>query len=224
MSIKDWPRAERPGEKLLALGPKALTDAELLSVMIRTGVRGRDAVQLARDALAETGGLRSLIELERHEFTALCGLGPVRYVELQAAIELTRRYLLAPLERDGALDEPARAREYLLAQLKSRHAEIFGCMFLDARHRLIRFDEIFFGTIDAATVYPREIVRRALQLNAAAVILAHNHPSGIAEPSQADVVLTQRLKDALSLIDTRVLDHFVIGDCEAVSFAERGLL
>jgi len=224
MGIKDWPRAERPRERLLTAGPGVLSDAELIATVLGTGTARVDAVTLAREILAHTGGLRPLLELPRKEFLRLPGLGPARYVQLQAALELSRRYLRATLQRAGPLTDPAAARHFLVAEFKSLEREVFACLFLDTRHQVIAFEVLFQGTLDAATVHPREVVRRALALNAAAVILAHNHPSGIAEPSQADRLLTRRLSDALSLVEIRVLDHLVVGDGATASFAERGWL
>lgn len=224
MGIKDWPRAERPRERLLTAGPGVLSDAELIATVLGTGTARADAVTLAREILALTGGLRPLLELPRKEFLRLPGLGPARYVQLQAALELSRRYLRATLQRAGPLTDPAAARHFLVAEFKSLEREVFACLFLDTRHQVIAFEVLFQGTLDAATVHPREVVRRALVLNAAAVILAHNHPSGVAEPSQADRLLTRRLSDALSLVEIRVLDHLVVGDGATASFAERGWL
>jgi DNA repair protein RadC len=223
MGIKDWPAAERPREKLLALGPSALTDAELLAIFLRTGVSGETAVDLARSLLNEFGGLRALLVADRTSFCALRGLGEAKFVQLQAVLEMARRHLSEGLRREGALSGPGDARRLLALQLRDRPYEVFACLFLDTRHRVIAFEELFRGTIDGASVHPRELVRRALEHNAAAVILAHNHPSGVAEPSAADRQITTRLKDALALVDVRVLDHCVVGD-EIVSFAERGLL
>ena len=224
MSMKDWPQGERPRERLLAGGPAGLADAELVAILLRTGRAGLDAVQLARLVLSRTGGLRGLLDLDRAGFEALPGLGTARYAEFKAALELGRRYLRTTLERLDVVDNPNAAKRYLLAQFKPLRREVFGCLFLDTRHRIIAFEPIFFGTIDAATVHPREVVKRVLELNAAAVILAHNHPSGVAEPSEADQLLTRRLRDALGLVDVRVVDHIVAGDDEVVSFADRGLL
>jgi DNA repair protein RadC len=224
MAINDWPERERPREKLLHRGAAALSDAEVLAIFLGSGVRGRTAVDLARDLLRHHGGLRPLLEAERAEVCAAPGMGDAKYVLLQAALELGRRYLEAGLERGAALGGPADTRRYLSARLRGYRQEVFACLFLDNRHRVIRFQELFFGTIDGATVHPREVVRQALACNAAAVILAHNHPSGVAEPSRADTSLTHRLRDALALVDIRVLDHLVVGDGEAVSMAERGLV
>ncbi len=224
MAIADWPEQERPREKLLAKGPRTLSDAELLAIFLRTGVSGKTALDLARDLLTAFGGLRPLLEASEADFYQAKGTGPAKYVQIQAALELGRRYLEATLLRSDVLTNPSATRAYLRANLRSHPYEVFACLFLDNRHRVICFEEMFRGTIDGASVHPREVVRCALKHNAAAVILAHNHPSGIAEPSRADELLTQRLKEALALVDVRVLDHFIIGEGEAVSLAERGLL
>lgn len=224
MGIKDWPRAERPRERFLAAGPAALSDAEVLAALLGTGAGRRDAVAVARAALQASGGIRRLLELPVREFAGLPGLGQARYIQLQAALELSRRYLRATLDRAGPLENPGMARDFLLARFKALPREVFACLFLDARHQVIAFEILFEGTLDAATVHPREVVRQALRHNAGAVILAHNHPSGVAEPSHADRQLTRRLSDALGLVDIRVVDHFVVGDAEISSFAERGWL
>ena len=224
MAINDWPAAERPREKLLQRGPQALSDAELLAILLRTGARGKTAVDLARELLSEFDGLRGLFAAEQSRLCAAPGLGPAKYSELQAVLEMARRHLGESLRRGAPLTDPAATRRYLVSQLRDRPQEVFCGLYLDNRHRVIAFEELFRGTLDGASVHPREVLRRILALNAAAVIFAHNHPSGVAEPSDADRRLTQRLKDALALVDVRVLDHFVVGDGEAVSFAERGLL
>ncbi|HET8791502.1 MAG TPA: DNA repair protein RadC [Modicisalibacter sp.] len=224
MSIRDWPEGERPREKLLALGPAALSDAELLAIFLRVGVKGRSAVDLARDVLASFGGLRPLLEAEQAHFCAEHGLGEAKFVQLQASMELSRRHLASQLERGGALTSPTLVRAFLVAQLRHLGHEEFAALFLDTRHRVIRFESLFRGTLDSASVYPREVARRALELGAGAVIFAHNHPSGVAEPSDADRRITTRLSEALGLFEIRVLDHFVVGDGEVVSFAERGWL
>ncbi len=224
MAISDWPVAERPREKLLARGPGALSDAELLAIFLRTGVAGKTALDLARELLAEFGGLRALLEAGPECVCRGKGLGKAKYVLLQASLELGRRHLAERIARADILVNPQVTRDYLVARLRNHPQEVFACLFLDNRHRVISFDEMFYGTIDGASVHPREVVRRAMTHNAAAVVLAHNHPSGIAEPSRADEQITRRLKDALALVDVRTLDHIVIGDGEAVSFAERGLL
>lgn len=224
MAITDWPPAERPREKLLQQGAATLSDAELLAIFLRTGVHGCTAVDLARDLLKAFDGLRPLLEAERATLCRSRGLGEAKFVQLQAALELGRRYLEASLKRDAVLNSPDGTRAFLKARLRPYSREVFACLFLDNRHRVIFFEELFSGTIDGASVHPREVVKRALFHNAAAVIFAHNHPSGVAEPSHADRAITLRLRDALALVDVRVLDHFVVGDSEVVSFAERGLL
>lgn len=224
MAITDWPAQERPREKLLQQGPAALSDAELLAIFLRTGVSGKSAVDLARDLLTRFGGLRPLLEADQDNFCLAHGLGSAKYAQLQAVLEMARRHLQATLQRGDALESPQAVRQYLAAKLRHHTREVFACLFLDNKHRVIEFEPLFFGTINAASVYPREVVRRALDHNAAALILSHNHPSGVAEPSTADQQITQQLVKALEMIDVRVLDHMVIGDGEIVSFAERGLL
>ena len=224
MAIKDWPSAERPREKLLAKGPGALSDAELLAIFIQSGTRGLTALDVARRALTELGGLRDLLESDRRRFCRVPGLGLSRFVALSASLEIGRRYLESRLKRGDALASPGDTRRFLQSKLKGHGREVFACLFLDNRHRVICFEELFHGTIDGASVHPREVVRRALRHNAAAIIVAHNHPSGVAEPSRADRALTRRLQDAAALVDIRLLDHVVVGDGETVSFAERGWL
>jgi DNA repair protein RadC len=224
MSIKDWPDRERPREKLLHRGSSTLSDAELLAIFLRTGMKGRTAVDLARDMITQFGSLRAVLSAPREVFCELPGIGPTKYAQLQAALEIGRRYLFEQISRGEAIHSPQATRDYLVLKLRHLAHEVFACLFMDNQHQVIEFDEMFRGTLDGASVYPREVVKRAIQLDAKAVIFAHNHPSGIAEPSEADLALTRRLKDALALVEIRVLDHFVIGDGEAVSFAERGLL
>jgi DNA repair protein RadC len=223
MSIQDWPELERPREKLLALGASRLSDAELLAIFLRTGIAGKSAVDLARELLTDFGSLRALLTCDRQAFCARKGLGSAKYAQLQAVLEMARRHLAEQLDRGDALTSPEAARRYLQSQLRDREHEVFACLMLDNRHRVIAFRELFQGGIDGASVYPRVVVKQALADNAAAVILAHNHPSGVAEPSQSDIAITRRLSEALSLVDIRVLDHLVIGD-EVVCFSERGLL
>jgi len=222
MGIRDWPAAERPREKLLQKGAAALTEAELLAIFLRTGVKGKSAVDLARQMLKQFGGLRALLAADQQELCALSGMGPAKYAQLQAGLEMARRHLGEALERGKPLTDPATTRRYLTARFRDMPYEVFAVLFLDNRHRVLAFEELFRGTIDGASVHPREVVRQALKHNGAAVIFAHNHPSGVAEPSDADRRLTTRLKDALALVDIRVLDHFVVGDGDVVSFAERG--
>ncbi len=224
MPITDWPEQERPREKLLARGPGALSDAELLAIFLRTGVRGKSAVDLARELLTRFGSLRALLEAGRAQFCESPGLGDAKYAQLQAILEMARRHLREKLTRGDALSNIDDTRAYLTACLRAYPHEVFGCLFLDNRHRVLAFEELFHGTLDGASVHPREVVKRALAHNAAALIFAHNHPSGVSEPSRADEQITLRLKEALALVDIRVLDHFIIGDGHALSLAERGLL
>ena len=223
MSIADWPEENRPREKLLAQGSDVLTDAELLAIFLRTGVRGKSAVDLAAELIQGFGSLRNLLQADQTTFCNHLGLGKAKYAQLRAVLEMARRYLSESLQRGEPLSSPHITRQFLSQKLRDYSHEVFAVLFLDQRHRVICFEELFRGTIDNASVYPREVVRQTLFHNAAAVIFAHNHPSGIAEPSQVDQHITRRLQDALALIDVRVLDHFVVGD-QVVSFAERGLL
>jgi DNA repair protein RadC len=224
MAIRDWPKDERPREKLLMQGAETLSDAELLAILLRTGMPGRSAVQLARDLLTHFQSLRKLIAADRARFCAEPGLGLARYAELQAAVEIARRQLTESLRTGPSLASPRATRDFLLARLRDREHEVFCCLYLDNRHRLIHFEELFRGTIDGASVHPREVVKQALLWNSAAVIVAHNHPSGIPEPSQADEIITQRVKHALALVDIRLLDHIIVGDGASVSLAERGVV
>ena len=224
MRLRDWPLAERPREKLLARGAGALSDAELLAVWLGSGTPGADAVALARSLLQTFGSLRGVLAAGRAELCRHAGVGPARFASLKAALELVRRHHLATLTAGPPLTNPSVARDYLLAQLRDRDHEVFCCLFLDNRHRLLGFEELFRGTIDRAGVHPREVLRQTLAHNAAALIFAHNHPSGVLEPSQADELITRRLKEALALVDVRVLDHFIIGDGLCFSFSEHGLL
>lgn len=226
MRITDWPAAERPREKLLARGAKALSDAELLAIFLRTGVTGVSAVDLARQLLADYGSLGALLAADQTRFCAGRGLGPAKYVQLQAVAEMAQRALAERLHAPESdyLSDPTATRDYLRLQLGRQPHELFAAVFLDTRHRVIAYEELFRGTLDGAAVYPREVVKAALAHNAAAVIFAHNHPSGVAEPSRADRDITRRLVDALASVDIRTLDHLVIGHDTAVSFAERGLL
>jgi len=224
MTIRDWPAAERPREKLLARGATALSDAELLALFLGSGNRGQTAVDLGRELITRGGSLRGLLELEPAALAAQRGLGTAVACRLLGALELGRRYLASEIERADALTNPRACAQYLRARIVAYPYEVFACVFLDNRHRVIAFEELFRGSIDGASVHPREVVRRCLAHNAAAVIFAHNHPSGVAEPSQADRDITQELKRALGLIDVRVLDHFVVGSGAPVSLAERGML
>jgi DNA repair protein RadC len=223
MRITQWPTGDRPREKLLASGPGCLTDSELLAVLFGSGFRGSSAVDVGRGLLSQFGGLRALLQAPLAEW-CVPQRGARRYALLHASLELARRHYAEALRTGPALEAPQATRSFLVAQLRDRPHEVFCCLHLDNRHRLIAFDELFRGTIDGASVHPREVVKQALARNAAAVIFAHNHPSGIAEPSQADELITTRLREALGLVDIRVLDHLVVGDNRCVSFAERGLL
>ncbi len=223
MAITDWPAGERPREKLLERGAAALSDAELLAIFLRTGVTGKSAVDVARDLLSRFGGLRPLLQADEAGFCAAPGLGQAKYAQLQAVLEMGRRHLEADLERGEALTSPTATRRFLRARLRDYPFEVFAVLFLDNRHRVLAFEELFRGTIDGASVHPREVVRRVLHHNAAAVILAHNHPSGVAEPSRSDALITRRLSEALALVDVRLVDHLIIGDT-CVSLAERGEL
>ena len=222
MSIRDWPAAERPREKLLQHGSGSLSDAELLAIFLRTGVSGKSAVDLARHLLSEFGSLRALLEADLRAFCRQLGLGPAKFSQLQAVLEMSRRHLAERLRRESALESPQAVRDYFKALLRHEPHEVFGCLFLDTRHRMLAFEVLFRGSIDSASVYPRQVVKRALAHNAAAVIFCHNHPSGISEPSQADSMLTQHLIKALDLIEVRVLDHFIVGDGQPLSMVERG--
>ncbi|MGR8935101.1 MAG: RadC family protein [Gammaproteobacteria bacterium] len=224
MAITDWPAEERPREKLLQRGPRALSDAELLAIFLRTGTPGKTAVDLARELLNEFGSLRALLNADLKCFCRGVGLGEAKYVQLQAVLEMARRHYEEILRRGDALTSVETTRTYLSAQLSRYHYEVFACLFLDNQHRVIVFEELFRGTLDSASVYPREVLKRVLLHNAAAVIFAHNHPSGISEPSSADRQITEKLQQALQLFDVRVLDHFIVGDGWPYSFAEHGLL
>lgn len=224
MHIRDWPDAERPREKLLARGASSLSDAELLAIFLGSGLRGRDAVQTARALLQAHGPLRQLLDRSAHELMQLPGLGPARACKLAAALELGQRHLASDLERGTTLTDPAAAGRYFAQRLRPQPHEVFAALFLDTRHRALAFEELFRGTIDSAQVHPREVVRRALAHNAAAVIVGHNHPSGNPEPSAADRAVTVRLQQALELVQVRLLDHFVVGDGTPVSMAAHGWL
>ena len=224
MSIRDWPKADRPRERLLADGPEQLSDSELLGIVLRTGFRGRSAIHVARDLLVRFGGLRELVAAPRSAVCATPGMGEAQFAAIQAIAELGRRHQGAAMQRGEVIDGPARMRRFLRARMRDYPSEVFACVFLDNRHRVIQFDRVFQGTVDGASVHPRELVRRCIAVNAAAVVAAHNHPSGVAEPSAADRAITRRLRDALALIDVRLLDHLIVGDEEVFSLAERGLM
>ena len=224
MPITDWPLDDRPREKLLVKGAAALSDAELLAIFLRTGVRGRTAVDVSRDLLREFGSLAELCGASRERFCSFPGLGDAKFVQLQATTELVKRALASRMKLSDNLNSPAAVKDYLRLNLQHRQVEVFMGLFLDAQNRVIAAEELFSGTLTQTSVFPREVVRRALFHNAAAMIFAHNHPSGVAEPSHADETLTRALAQALALVDVRVLDHLIVGRGAALSFAERGLL
>ena len=224
MAISDWPEQERPREKLLQQGSQSLSDAELLAIFLRTGTAGHSALDLARSLLNVIGGVRGILDAKIEDFTAQHGFGVSKYAQLQAAVELAQRHMMETMQRSDCLTSSALTRNYIRSRMRAYQREVFLCLFLDNQHRVIAQEELFYGTIDGSMVHPREVVRRSLHHNAAALIFAHNHPSGVAEPSQADISITRRLKNALALIDIRTLDHLVVGDSEVTSLAERGLL
>ena len=224
MAIKDWPEGERPRERLLAHGATVLSDAELLAVFLRTGSTGRSAIDIGRAALAHYGGLNALLRATPDRYAEVPGLGPAKYALLQAVVELARRALQEDVRRETLLNSPDTVRQYLRLWLGHLQHEVFVTLYLDAQNRLLTAEELFRGTLAQTSVYPREVVKQALKHNAAALILAHNHPSGVAEPSRADELLTASLKQALSLVDVRVLDHLIVAGNTTVSFAERGLV
>src|SRR5688500_15935431 len=223
MAISQWAAEERPRERLLAAGAGALSDAELVAVLLRTGVRGKSAVDLARELFLKYRSITKLLNAGT-QLTDVKGLGPAKTAQFGAAMELARRSAEERVRDADALTSPGAVRDYLRLAIGGRPHEVFLCIWLDAQHRVIKFDELFRGTLTQTSVYPREVAKMALSVNAAAVIFAHNHPSGVAQPSQADELLTANLKEALALIEVKVLDHFIIAGNQAISFAERGLL
>lgn len=224
MAITDWPAPERPRERLLARGADALSDAELVALVLRTGGSHGDVVTLARGLLGRFGSVQGLLDAPSEQLLSIRGLGVAGVTALLAARALGERYLAVPVVRQVVFQGSVDVRRYLRKRLGARQQEVFAALFLDSQHRLIRFEELFFGTVDGASVHPREVLRRAIAYNAAAVIFAHNHPSGVAEPSPADLAVTERLKSVLGCVDVRVLDHLVVSTAEVVSMAERGLL
>ena len=225
MSINDWPADERPRERLLAQGAAALSDAELLAIFLRVGMKGKSAVDLARDLIQRFGSLTRLFAANQDEFSAIPGMGPAKYAQLQAVLEMARRALSEQMQQNDAFLMPGAVRDYLRLHLAGLAHEVFFALWLDAQNRLIAGEELFRGTLTQTSVYPREVVKKALWHNAAAVVFAHNHPSGVSEPSSADESLTRELRQALALVDVRVLDHFIVaGASQPLSFAERGLL
>jgi len=224
MKVSDWPEAERPREKLLKRGARTLTDSELLAVLLCTGTRRTDVMELARSHIAAFGSLGKLLDAERQDWKGKEGIGNARYAVLQAVLEMARRHLYESLSARSVLTTPEDTQKFLLAQLRKRPYEVFCCLFLDNHHRLIAVEELFRGTTESAHVHPREVIRQAIEHNASAVILAHNHPSGICEPSKADEQITRRLREALSLVEIRVLDHVIVTDGACFSFSKHGML
>lgn len=222
--LKDWPSTEKPREKLLNLGAESLSDAELLAIFLRTGVKGCDVVELSRQLLASFGSICGIYNASRNEFCQMHGLGTAKYVQLQACLEMTKRYLQEELLQGQSLTSSSASKAFLVAQLRNESREVFAVLFLDAQHQVLRFEKLFFGTIDASPVYPRVVVEKALMARCAAVILVHNHPSGVAEASVADKHITSRLQQALALVDIKVLDHMIIAGHHCFSFAEHGLM
>ena len=224
MPITDWPVAERPREKLLERGPEALSDAELLAIFLRTGTAGHSALDLARQMLTHYPNLSTLLNADALALCKLSGMGPAKYAQLQAALELGKRYLYSEIKSQPKLSNPEQTRQYLTAKLRGYPYEVFAIVYLDNQHQVLGYEELFRGTINEACIYPREVVTQCLKKQAAAIIFAHNHPSGLAEPSKADQAITARLQQALSLIDIQVLDHLIIAGSRWVSMAQRGLL
>lgn len=224
MAISDWPESERPREKLVKNGATSLSDTELLAIFLRTGVAGKSAVDLARDLLKQFGSLTNLFAADQRTFCLLPGIGTAKYTQLQAVLEMARRALADELKNGDIMNSPELVRNYLRLTLQDKEHEIFLGIFLDTKNRTIATEELFNGTLTQTSVYPREVIKRALHHNAAAIIFAHNHPSGVAEPSQADKALTATLKQTLALIDVKVLDHFIVGNGTTLSFAENGLI
>jgi DNA repair protein RadC len=224
MLLKDLPQEARPREKLLSRGPAALSDAELLALLLRSGIQGKNVLQLAQELVDRFGGVAGLLHTPAEALKTVKGLGPAKRAELVAVLELSRRALAQQLTQKPLFNTPQTVRDYLQLQLGGLHHEVFAVLFLDSQHRLIALEEMFRGTLTQTSVYPREVVKQALTLNASSVVLAHNHPSGTAQPSRADEALTHTLKAALALVDVRVLDHFVVTASQAVSMAELGLV
>jgi DNA repair protein RadC len=224
MAITDWPASERPREKLIELGAEALSDAELLAIFLRVGVVGKSAVDLARDLLNQFGSLNGIFAATEHELSQVHGIGTSKYVQLQAIFEMSRRALSEQLQSRDVLNSPQAVRDYLVLKLGSLSKEVFLVLFLDTQNRLVATEEMFSGSLKETSVYPREVVKRALHHNAASVIFAHNHPTGIAQQSQADELITKQLKQALDLVDVRVLDHFIVAGNQTLSFSEKGLI
>ncbi len=217
-----WPEGERPREKLLSRGANALSDAELLAIFLRTGTQGKNVLQLSRDIISHFGSLRRLFSADEKEFCQIKGLGRAKYVQLQASLEMSQRYMHEEISRQDAMENPTQVKQYVLSRLSGKVNEVFSALFLDNQHRVIAFEELFFGTVNASSVHPRVVLQRSLAHNAAAVIVAHNHPSGVAEPSISDIAITKTLKTSLALVDVRLLDHLVVAANQVTSLAELG--
>jgi len=224
MAIIDWLESDRPRERLITQGPDKLSDAELLAILLRVGTKEKSAIDLARDLIAGSKGLRGLYDLSYEDFLSIKGMGSAKYAQLQAGLEVSRRILFQKMDAQLSIDGSAATQEYLMLRLRDKPYECFSAIFLNVRHQVITYQELFRGSINSATVPPREVVKEALKYNAASLIVAHNHPSGVAEPSAADLRLTARLKEALALVEVHLLDHIVVGELGCVSFAERGLM
>ncbi len=224
MTIKEWPELERPREKLLHQGASALSDAELLAIFLRTGVSGKSAVDISRELIKKFGDLRGVLTAKQADFCEIPGLGPVKFLYMQAVVELGRRHLRQKMPPRDVMTNPESVNDFLSSHLRDRSREIFAVLFLDNRHQVIKYEEMFQGTLGSAAVHPREIIKQVLHHNAAAVIIAHNHPSGIAEPSQSDADITVKIQKALQLVDVRLLDHIIVGDGEFVSLSNRGII
>lgn len=224
MAIHQWPEQDRPREKLLTHGSQTLSDAELLAIFLRTGCAGKSAVDLARDLIHDFKGLRVMLEASQQEFCERKGLGQATYAQLQAVLEISRRHMAEQLQQSPKINSCEAVKKYLIAQLRAKKTEVFGALFLDTQHQLIQFEILFTGTINSATIYPREVIKHSLKHNAAAIIFAHNHPSGHSKPSQADIAITERLKKALLLLDIKTLDHVIVAGNNTYSFAEHGKL
>jgi len=222
--LSHWPSEDRPREKLITKGPQALSDSELLAIFLRTGIRGKNVIELARDMLAHFGGLKKLFAADLATFTAFKGLGEAKYVQLQACLEMSQRHLAEEVNLGDAINNPDQVKSYVQSRLVGRLNEVFAVLFLDNQHRILSYEELFFGTINASSVHPRVIVQRALALNAAAIIVTHNHPSGVAEASVSDIDITRLIKQAMTLIDVRLLDHLIVASHRVISLAEQGQL
>jgi len=224
MAITDWPINERPREKLLTKGADSLSNAELLAIFLRVGIRGKTAIDLARELLSHFGSLKALLSARESEFCKFPGMGPAKYVQLQASLEISKRYFHDEMHEAEIFNNPAACKRFLHSALAAKKHEVFACLFLDTQHKILAFEELFTGTLDCASVYPREVIQKVLDIGAGAVIFCHNHPSGSLKASEADIQLTQRLTKALDLIDVRVLDHMIVAGQHVMSFAEQGLL